>query len=288
MLDPRVLTFLAVCRNRNFTRTAVELNLTQPAVSQHIRWLEDHYGVSLFTYRNKVLSLTAQGQYLKSALETVVHDADRVRREVSRIRQQEKLHLGATRTVGDFYLPRGLPAFLTAHPQLELSVTVSNTTDLLPLLDSGRLDLVLCEGYFDKKAYAHRLIREERLCIFCGRDYHPGEITCLEDLFSHPLLLREEGSGTREIFERYLREKGHSTADFVRCCSFSSPHLILRLLQTGQGISVLYQTINDGSLQEIDLPGFHLFHEYHILWKKDSLFHRQYEELALELITLCG
>jgi len=287
MLDPRIYTFLAVCRHNNFTRAAEELNLTQPAVSQHIRWLEGHYGAPLFVYRNKILSLTPQGAYLRGVLETLAHDADRVRREVSHIRQPERLHLGATRTIGDFLLPRGLPAFLEAHAGLELSVTVSNTADLLPLLDGGTLDLVLCEGYFDKTAYAHRLLREERLCVFCGADYDPGKVTCLEDLFSHPLLLREPGSGTREIFDRFLREKGYSTACFSRCGSFSSPHLILRLLRAGHGISVLYQTVNDGTLREIPLPGFSLRHEYHILWKKGSLFHDRYEALAGELARLC-
>ena len=83
------------------------------------------------------------------------------------------------------------------------------------------------------------------------------------------------------------KEKGYSTACFSRCGSFSSPHLILRLLRAGHGISVLYQTVNDGTLREVPLPGFSLRHEYHILWKKGSLFHDRYEALAGELARLC-
>ena len=62
MLDFRVDTFLEVCRLMNYTRAAEQLNLTQPAVSQHIRWLEEQYGVRLFHYANKRLSLTEEGE----------------------------------------------------------------------------------------------------------------------------------------------------------------------------------------------------------------------------------
>ena len=71
MLDFRMDTFLAVCQYMNYTRAAEALNITQPAVSQHIRWLEEQYEAPLFTYANKRLSLTREGELLRSmALKT--------------------------------------------------------------------------------------------------------------------------------------------------------------------------------------------------------------------------
>lgn len=67
MLDYRIETFLAVCRYMNYTRAAQEMNLTQPSVSQHIRYLEQEYGAPLFDYRNRRLSLTPQGALLREA-----------------------------------------------------------------------------------------------------------------------------------------------------------------------------------------------------------------------------
>ena len=66
MLDFRMDTFLAVCQYMNYTRAAEALNITQPAVSQHIRWLEEQYEAPLFTYANKRLSLTREGELLRS------------------------------------------------------------------------------------------------------------------------------------------------------------------------------------------------------------------------------
>ena len=74
MLDFRVETFLTVCRTMNYTRAAEELNITQPAVSQHIAHLERDYGVPLFAYRNKKLQLTDAGALLRDALSTMAHD----------------------------------------------------------------------------------------------------------------------------------------------------------------------------------------------------------------------
>lgn len=62
MQDYRVETFLAVCRTLNYTRAAEELNITQPAVSQHIAFLEKEYGAKLFSYANRKLSLTPAGR----------------------------------------------------------------------------------------------------------------------------------------------------------------------------------------------------------------------------------
>ena len=74
MLDFRMETFLAVCRYMNFTRAAEKLNITQPAVSQHIRFLEKHYNTKLFRYEGKKLELTEAGEILKNASLTMMHD----------------------------------------------------------------------------------------------------------------------------------------------------------------------------------------------------------------------
>ena len=84
MLDFRVETFLTVCRTMNYTRAAEELNITQPAVSQHIAHLERDYGVPLFAYRNKKLQLTDAGALLRDALSTMAHD-ERLLRDRMRV-----------------------------------------------------------------------------------------------------------------------------------------------------------------------------------------------------------
>lgn len=288
MLDHRILTFLCVCRHLNYTKAAEELHLTQPAVSQHIRYLEQYYKVKLFRYHHKTLELTDQGRYLQELMETLRHDTKSIREEINLIQKRKRLHLGATLSIGDYDLPDRLADFMRRRPEINWSVTVADTSALLAMLDAGTIDCALCEGYFNKSHYAHMPLKTESMCLFCAKDYRCAEITCLEDLFCHPLLIREKGSGTRETFERYLHESNYSLDNFPQLHEIASPHLIIKLLLAGRGISALYRVVgekhlNSGELREIRFPGFQISHEFNAIWKRSSIFDEQYRRLIQDL-----
>ena len=78
MLDFRMQTFLTVCEEMNYTKAAERLHITQPAVSQHIHYLEQHYGCALFTFTGKKLNLTNAGKLLLNAMQTQQHDETRL------------------------------------------------------------------------------------------------------------------------------------------------------------------------------------------------------------------
>ena len=105
MLDFRMDTFLAVCRHRNYTRAAEELNITQPAVTQHIQYLQSYYGVKLFSYQNKRLALTEEGELLRNAALCMLHDEEKLKRDVKDLRLgRRSIRFGATPA------HRGIPA----------------------------------------------------------------------------------------------------------------------------------------------------------------------------------
>ena len=283
MIDTRVETFLDVCKTMNYTKTAGNLNMTQPAVSQHIRSLEDFYGVKIFSYKNKRLELTEQGRYLKKYLETISHDVKYLQESIQNIKTRKKVKMGATLSIGEFFLPEKLSAFMRNNCKLDISVTIADTRDLLLKLNHGEVDFILCEGYFDKNEYGHRLIKREEMCIVCSAEYDSNKIKALKDLFEHHMLCRENGSGTREIFENYLQEYNYSFENFIRVSEFTSPHLIKKLLLDGMGISVLYRTVVEKEIQKkllkvIEIPEFHVSHEFNAVWKKNSAFEEQYCE----------
>ena len=111
MLDFRMDTFLAVCRHRNYTRAAEELNITQPAVTQHIQYLQSYYGVKLFSYQNKRLALTEEGELLRNAALCMLHDEEKLKRDVKDLRLgRRSIRFGATLTIGEYLLPERLAA----------------------------------------------------------------------------------------------------------------------------------------------------------------------------------
>lgn len=283
MIDSRVATFLDVCKTMNYTRTAENLNMTQPAVSQHIRGMEEFYGVKIFSYKNKKLELTNQGKYLKKHLETISHDVKYLQESVQKIKTRTKIKIGATLSIGEFYLPDRFSDFMNRNPKLDISLTIADTRELLFRLDNGDVDFILCEGYFDKNEYAYKLIKTEEMCIVCSAEYDIRNIKALKDLFEHPMLCRENGSGTREIFENYLHEYNYSFENFISVSEFTSPHLIKKLLLDGLGISVLYKTVVEKEIQKkllkvIEIPEFHVSHEFNAVWKQNSVFEKQYCE----------
>ena len=118
MLDFRIMTFLEVCRTMNYTKAAENLNLTQPAVSQHIHWLEQQYGVKVFSYINKNLYLTEEGKQLQSAFKTMSLDISYLADSVKH--KKRVLTFGTTPTVGTYLIPEPLKRYKDKFPDTNI------------------------------------------------------------------------------------------------------------------------------------------------------------------------
>lgn len=113
MLDFRMKTFITVAETMNFTRAAERLGITQPAVSQHIRYIEEEYGVTLFRYEGKKLFLTAGGEFLLNAAITMKHDEIHLKEQLrSNQLRRRQLTFGATLTVGEFLITKKIAHYL--------------------------------------------------------------------------------------------------------------------------------------------------------------------------------
>lgn len=242
MLDYRMLTFLTLCRELNYRRTAEKTNMSQPAVTQHIKYLEAQYGCKLFSYDKHRLSITPQGHILQRYGENMLYQESCLERELSR-QPGRRLRIGTTKTIGDYVLAPHVVACLDAGME-GLSVQVDNTERLLLGLSEGKLDFALIEGYFDHHHFASRLYRRESFTGICASS-HPfaGRMVERQELLEQLLLVREEGSGTREVLERMLSRQELSLEDFPRRACLGSMELIARTLALGRGISFAYSTL---------------------------------------------
>lgn len=293
MLDFRIDTFLAVCRHMNFTKAAEELSITQPAVSQHIRALEENYGVRLFGHKGKKIHLTPAGQLFLNAVTTVKHDDIFLRETLLDIQEaKNKLVFGATRTVGDFLLPEKLAAFLRRAPDARINMVVANTSELLKKLDGGEIDFAVAEGFFERSEYDSLLFSRENYIAVCGSGYPLPQSACVvEELLSCRLLIREAGSGTREILEHYLEGRNLTVRDFKSRLEASSISAIKALARENGGVTFLYEAavqeeLSAGTLRKILLQDFPLTHDITFLWRRGSIFAEHYYEIFRELVTV--
>ena len=286
MLDFRMDTFLAVCQYMNYTRAAQKLNLTQPGVSQHIRWLEEQYGVRLFRYANRRLTLTQEGEQLRAMALTMKHDTQSLQRSFHEPGPlAHRLVMGVTPTVGMYLIPRPLARYHSLYPDSPISVQVSNTQNLCAALDRGELDFAIVEGYFCKSDYDSILYRHEPYLAICGADYKfQREPKVLSDLLGETLIVREPGSGNREIICRALSRENLTVEDFRSVIQVSDMNVLKEMLLLGCGVGFLYQAaarpqMERGVLRAIPLENFHESHDITFLWRKGSVFARRYRRL---------
>ncbi len=276
MLDYRTHTFLAVCRTGSLTRAAAELHITQPAVSQHIRQLERHYGTPLFAKTGRGVEPTPAGQLLYRQLSAMENDEARLRSELAALNGERgarpPLRLGCTRTVADFVAPRMLAGHLRRHPDQRLLMRTGNTAELVDLLDRGEIDLALVEGSFDRALFESETFSRERFVAVAATGARPARIT---DLLGMRLVLREKGSGTREILERHLAARDLAVSDFAGVIELASIPAIKACVAAGAGVSFLYRVavereLASGELADVTPADFDVEHDFSLIWQRGS------------------
>lgn len=278
MLDFRHRTFLALCRIRSYTKTAQALNLTQPAVSQHIKALEVHYGSPLFLYANKTLTLTEHGRLLYEYASRISADSD-ILAETLRKKDlaQPRLEFGATLSIGQYIMPSILRQVLSENPATSVSMLVENTAHLLQQLEQGEMQFALIEGLFDKSQYHSELFALEPFVGVCSQDSPLAHRRAsLAELTGSPLIVREQGSGTREIFEHLLHGYNLSISSFAKVTEIGNMEAIKELVKDGLGITFLYQAavreeLAAGSLQQLRVTDMEAQHELNFVFLKNSL-----------------
>ena len=293
MLDFRTETFLTVCQTMNFTAAAKQLNITQPAVSQHIHFLEDQYHTSLFIYRNKQLFLTRSGEILRKHLLTMKNDEKAILEELkSNFTGIETLSIGVTMTIGEYAIVDKLANFLIHHPEINIHLHYDNTFQLLKLLDHGQISMAIVEGNYPKENYSHKKYSTEDYIAVCAASHHffTDHPHTVNDLLYERLLVREKGSGTRNILEQSLIARGLHISDFIHYTQVENMHTIIDLLKKDCGISFLYKIaveneLQSGILREISLDDFKMQHDFDIIWEKHSIYTDKYLSICEEFIS---
>lgn len=255
MLDHRFETFLTLCRLGSFTRTAEALHITQPAVTQHIKYLEELYGVKLVAHEGKTFSLTARGELLRRHASVIHADAAHLKELLAREdADTAPLVFGATRTIGEFIMPGILIRLSREQPRRPVTMLVENTHTLLGLLDRGQLQFALVEGLFDKTQYESiTFSREDFVVVAAASSPLCGQPVPLSQLLEHRLLLREPGSGSRDILELVLARHNLRVESFAQTSVLGSIAAIKAIAAQGLGVSFLYRAAVDRELGQGDL-----------------------------------
>lgn len=284
MLDPRWNTFLVLCETMNYTRAAERLCLTQTAVTHHIHYLEQHYGCQLFSYERKVLRLTEAGLRLREFTRSMSYNSQKIE-EAMAAEAPISLRVGTSKTIGEYVIAPKVERFLRAHQEANFSLLVDNTQALLRALEEGQIDFVLVEGFFERSRYETQLFRKEDFFGVCEPGHRlAGRSVSLDELYGERLILREEGSGTRAIFEDALHRVNDTLDSFESIVTIGEFETIKSLVADGLGISFLYAPVVErelvqGKLARFELEDVPMSGAFYFACLKDNLFSGVWAEL---------
>jgi DNA-binding transcriptional LysR family regulator len=244
--------FIAVAEKQHVTRAASELNLTQSATSAAIAALEARYGIKLFDRVGRGIVLTQTGRDFLTEARAVVARAKAAAEVLNDLAglKRGSLTLAASQTVANYWLPPRIQTFQSAHPGIDLQVTIANTEQVAQAVHSGTADLGFVEGDIDDPHLAAREIDGDQLVVVVGMK-HPwvgqSRITP-KSLAATGWVLREKGSGTRSMFEAAVRKFGVKLADLRVALELPSNEAVRAAVEAGDCATAISNLVVDHSL----------------------------------------
>lgn len=245
-------TFRRLAIEANFTRTAEALNLTQPAVTQHVRALTDHFHVKLVDLVGRRTVLTDAGILLAKRAEHLLGNVAALERDMREFADlgSGELRLGATVTIGTYTLPALAARFRKSYPDITLHVDIANTDTMAEAVKAGRVSLALVEGPLDDPDLEIEPYADDELVLIVSPN-HPlarrrkGIVAA--DLANVPFVLREEGSGTLAQVRNALRRVG---IEPIVALTLPTGEGIVRAVELEVGVAMLSRLVVATALKE--------------------------------------
>lgn len=245
MDERRLQVFRAVAELRNFSRAAEVLHMSQPAVSQQIQALEEHYGVRLLDRTSKAVQLTAAGRALYAQIIPLLQQFAEVQRAVVRAAGSLSgpLTVGASLTIGQYVLPQVLAAFERQHPEVRVRLHIQNTEVVAFRVRDSELDMGFVEGPVTGSDLHEEPFLDDELVLIAPANHHWRERRTIapSELYSERLIVRERGSGTREVMENGLRAAGINVADLTIATELGGTEAIKGAVEAGMGVAIISQ-----------------------------------------------
>ncbi|MGI9862010.1 selenium metabolism-associated LysR family transcriptional regulator [Moorella naiadis] len=277
MLDTQLLVFKAVADQKSFSRAARVLHLTQPAISLHIHHLEEYFGTRLLDRNNRQVTLTEAGRVLYQYSLELSRIYDEARKALADISGTVKgrLVVGATLTLGEYFLPRVTGQFKRQYPEVDITLQIANTTEIMRRVLEGAVDLGFIEGQAAHPNLIQKDLSQDELVLIIppGHPWSGRAEIKPEELKKEPLILREEGSGTRQVAEAGLKKAGLEPSMLNIIMELGSTQAIKEAVEAGLGIAIISRLAikkesRHNLLQVVKLRGADFHRTFHIIFNR--------------------
>ena len=243
MPDRRLQVFATVAKLLSFTKAAEVLHMTQPAVTFQVRQMEEQLNTRLFDRTHNRITLTETGStvkvYADRILELYKEMESEIRTQISDM--QSLLIIGASTTIGEYFLPKIIGDFQKQFPDVVVRLIVTNTNGVIDLIEENEIDIGIVEGPVTNKTLITKPIWDDELVLACaiGHNLSNHKTINIAEILNYPYISREEGSGTREVINEHLKQFGFDMEQLNIIMEFGSPESIKNVVAAGLGITII-------------------------------------------------
>lgn len=241
--------FINVAKNLNVTKTAKEMYLAQPSVSQAIKELESEYNVKLFKRVKQRLILTEAGKDLVRCAKQIINDVTLFEAKANNLSNKPKLNLACSLSMGENYLAELISNY-EAKTNFSFHFNVIISSKIIAGILNGDFDLGIIEAEANNLNLVSLKLRDDKLVVIAGKNYAIQPTISLAELIKYPLILRDQFSGTRLFVDNLLQSRGLSYNPY---CEASTNLSVIDFVSHNLGVGIVPDSVATNFLASKEL-----------------------------------
>ncbi len=284
--------FASVYKHKSFSKAAEELSLTQPTVSDHIRSLEDELNCKLFDRLSRKILPTKEAGLLIGRAQEIIEKTEGFKDILGEFKKDLSGHLiiGASTIPGTYILPGLTASFRKKHPSVLFDVVISDSREIISKVAEHELLIGIVGAKLEARQAHYEPFLDDELIAIASVSFEVKKGIGMKDLASYPLVMREQGSGTRREFEKILEREGVAPQQLNIVGIFGSTDAIKQAVKEGMGISILSRrSVKDelkcGMLKEIKIKDAAMMRQFYIITHKKRTIPHLYKTFLDYLLT---
>lgn len=277
MLDPKIYTLLKVYELESFSKASKSLSITQPAVSQHIRALEEEYNTTIFSRVNGRFVVTREGEMIVQTARKLIGMNNLLKQMLNdHSGALEHISIGITHTAESNPIAEALAKYCSENEGISIRIVTDTIRNLYKMLKSFELDMIIVEGRSQEEGVNYLMLDTDYLVLVISpsHPYANRELITLNELKKENLILRLPNSGTRELFVAHLKSNNMSINDFNVILELDNVATIKDLIRHNFGVSVLPKSacldeLKKGKIKVLPIENLSMIRETNIVYRSD-------------------
>src|SRR6056297_66095 len=270
--------FVKLIDTGSYSKVAEKLDLTQPAVSRQIKFLEERFDTDLIIKENGKIKLTPAGKVVYSEAKKIINSWEKItyRVEESKNKTFQEIVIGSSTIPSEYLLPDILAKLDSENIDMKSSIKVGDSEEMIELLEKDKVDIIIVGYKPENSKYEVKEIAKDELKLIAPKNHkfsRKSEIS-IEELKNEKMLIREVGSGTRKAMLEGLKENGININELNIKCEMGSTEAIIAGVQSGLGISFVSKLAsskahNCSRVQEVDVKGMNFSRKFYLAFNKN-------------------